>query len=140
MKRNRKRKVRSRVNTIPTLSRGEMFIGKEIEHIVECAKAGDVHIVAIGPLIVFSAASGDAWMLEPDDGLAVPLCRFGEPLPLNLLETSEQFTVEWTHTYSIQDDCFVVFDQGSGRMTQIMGYPTRQISQATSRIKRVRPN
>jgi len=137
MKRTKKRKIKGRLNTIPSISRGEMSIRKEVEHIVECAQAGEGRIVALGPLVLFSAASGDAWMLEPDDGLAIPLCRFGEPLPVNLLETSERFSVEWTHTYSIQDDCFRVLDQGSGRMTQIMGYPTRQIAQAIGQLTKL---
>lgn len=138
MKQTKKRKMKGRVNTSRIIARGEMSIRKEVEHIVECAQAGDVRIVTLRPLVFFSAASGDAWMLEPGDGLAIPLCRFGEPLPVNLLETSERFSVEWTHTYSIQDDCFRVLDQGSGRVTEIMGYPTRQIAQAMGQLTKLR--
>jgi hypothetical protein len=54
-----------------------MSIRKELEHIVECAQAGDVRIVALGPLVFFSASAGDAWMLEPGDGNCQGSCRLG---------------------------------------------------------------
>jgi hypothetical protein len=38
-------------------------------------------IVSIGPLVLFSTATGDAWMLESAEQIAARLAVGGDPLP-----------------------------------------------------------
>lgn len=49
----------------------------EITYIVNRAAAHDTRVVSWGPLIFFSTESGDAWVLDPEDKLAICLARDG---------------------------------------------------------------
>src|SRR5258708_37888889 len=51
--------------------------------------------------------TGDAWLLEPANHLAVPLAREGDPLPIYIEETDKNFTIGWTGTYRIDGQLFV---------------------------------
>lgn len=97
------------------LRREEVSIHREIQHIVERALAHVVRIVTLGSLMFFSTDTGDAWMLDQDDGLALRLARDGEQLPARIVETPEKFAIEWTHDYLIEGDLFVVTEKAAGR-------------------------
>jgi hypothetical protein len=43
--------------------------------------------VTIGPLVLFSTAGGDAWLLDPADHLATRIAQDGDPLPVHIEET-----------------------------------------------------
>lgn len=47
----------------------------------------------LGPLLFFSTETGDAWVLDPADHLALCLARDGEPLPANIIETPDTVRV-----------------------------------------------
>jgi len=59
-------------------------------------------MVAIGQLIPFSTDTGDAWLLDITDQLAVRLARDGDPEPIHLEETDSSFTIEWKCHYRIE--------------------------------------
>jgi hypothetical protein len=86
--------------------------------------------VTLGPLVFFSTETGDVWMLDPADGLALCLARDGEPLAVQITETETRFAIEWTSTYQIQGKAFAVTDQ-LGRTRTIVGYPTEEILKAS---------
>jgi hypothetical protein len=67
----------------------------EIRYIPDQAADHDGRMVAIGQLIPFSTDTGDAWLLDITDQLAVPLARDGDPEPIHLEETDSSFTIEW---------------------------------------------
>ena len=52
------------------LSRAEMSIGREMDHIMGCAARDEVHVVGLDELIFFSAPGGQAWILDAEDDLA----------------------------------------------------------------------
>ena len=56
-------------------------------------------VVRFGQLVFFSTETGDAWMLDPADGLARCLARDGVALPAGIVETPDRFGIEWNASY-----------------------------------------
>jgi hypothetical protein len=108
-------------------TRESLNLAKEVRTIQRRAADQDGRIVSIGPLVFFSTETGDAWMLEPQNHLAVRLALAGDPLPVLIEETDEHFAIGWLGRYHFDRDMFVYEDNASGRVTAIMGYPIRQL-------------
>jgi hypothetical protein len=70
-------------------------LAEEIRYIQDKAADHDGRIVAIHQLILFSTDTGDAWLLDVTDNLAVHLARDGEPGSIYLEETDTSFAIEW---------------------------------------------
>jgi hypothetical protein len=97
---------------------------------IQCRVAGrDVRIVTIGPLVLFSTQTGDAWLLEPGDHPALPLAREGDPQPAPIEDTDTAFAIGWTGQCHIDGPAFVYRDQRNGRMATILGYPRQKLTQ-----------
>jgi hypothetical protein len=109
-----------------------MSITGEANYIVSRARDYDARVVTLGPLIFFSTETGDAWMLDPEDGLALCLAQGGEAQPFTITETATTFSVEWKASYQVDRDVFIVTER-SGRTRTISGYPTSEILQAARR-------
>jgi hypothetical protein len=77
--------------------------------------------------LFFSAQSGDAWMLDPEDGYAVCLARDHQALPVPILETAQTMAVEWNADYRIDGEVFTVSERLTGSLRSILGYPTGEI-------------
>ena len=107
----------------------------EVDYIVGRALQHDGRVVTFGPLLLFSTQSGDAWLLDPEDHLALPLAESGNPLPATIRETPEDFSIGWTGAYRFEGDMMLVSEQ-SGRSRTIHGYPIPQISAALARLRR----
>lgn len=90
------------------VSRKEFSLTREIEYISRQAGARDSRLVSLGRLLLFSASSGDAWLLEPAEGLALPLTQDGD--------------------YRIEGERFIAATRESGRVRAITGYPVADIS------------
>jgi len=103
-------------------------VTREVAYIIRRAQHCDSRVVNLGQLIYFSAQSGDAWMLDPEDHLALCLAVAGDRLPVNIVETATSFQVSWTASYQIDGDAFVIVD-GSGSRA-ILGYPIQELAQA----------
>jgi hypothetical protein len=101
----------------------------EVRYIQQRAAEHDNRIVTLPQLLLFSTETGDAWILDPADHLAVPLAQDGDPLPVYLEETDNSFAIGWTGTYRIDGAAFVYADKESMRVRTILGYPTRKITQ-----------
>jgi hypothetical protein len=56
-------------------------LADEVRYVQRCAARHDGRIVTIGQLILFSTESGDAWLLDKEDGRAAPLAREAIPNP-----------------------------------------------------------
>ena len=104
-------------------------LAKEIKSIQRRAAEHDGRFVTIGPLVLFSTETGDAWMLDPSDQLAARLARDGDPEPIDLGETDTNFAIDWKGNYRIEGRAFVYADRESGRVTAILGYPAAKIAQ-----------
>jgi hypothetical protein len=105
-------------------------LADEVRYIQGKAADHDGRLVVIGQLVLFSTDSGDAWLLDVTDQLAVRLARDGDPEAIHLEETDTSFAIEWKGRYSIDGPAFVYADHDAGRVTAILGYPTRKIAQA----------
>jgi len=129
-KRNRSRKVRySRVS----LKQPNVVL-REIDYIVARAAQFASRVVTLGQLVFFSTASGDAWMLDPEDGLALKLAEAGDRNPVKIVETANRFAIEWTASYLIDGEAFVTMDASGQRV--ILGYPVQEVALAQRRISR----
>jgi len=82
----------------------------------------------VGPLALFSTDTGDAWLLDPGDHLAVPIARDGVAEPIHFEETETSFAIEWKGNYRVDGDLFVYIDRNTARMVSVLGYPTAQIA------------
>ena len=87
---------------------------REVDYIVARAAQFDSRVVTLGELVFFSTASGDAWMLDPEDRLALKLAEAGNRNPAKIVETASRFAIEWTASYRLDGDAFVTMD-GSGQ-------------------------
>src|SRR5262252_8412978 len=107
---------------------------REVDYIVARAAESDARVVTLGQLVFFSTETGDAWLLDPEDHLALCLARDGSRLPVQIVETATRFAIEWSASYRFEDDAFIVTD-GSG-MRVILGYPIADLLAAEQRAAR----
>jgi len=115
------------------LNREQISITGESNYILNRAQNYESLVVSLGSLIFFSTETGDAWMLDYKDGLALCLAKVGEKQPFRIVETPEKFAIEWNVTYQIEGDKFVVI-QKSGQVRTILGYPTEEILKTIQRV------
>ncbi len=126
----KRRKVKySRVNPAnPNL------VLREVDYIVARAAELDGRVVSLGQLVFFSTETGDAWLLDPEDHLALRLAEDGSRLPVQIVETATRFAIEWNASYRFEDDAFIV-TQGSS-VRAILGYPIADLLTAERRALR----
>jgi hypothetical protein len=61
-----------------TALQGKDFrLAEEIDYIQSRAAEHDGRLVTVGPLVLFSTETGDAWLLDPADHLAAHVARDG---------------------------------------------------------------
>ena len=99
-------------------------LADEVRYIQRQAANQHGRIVTVGLLILFSTETGDAWLLDPADRLAARLARDGEGEPIHIEETDTTFAIGWKGRYRIEGPAFIYFDQNTGRVATILGYPT----------------
>jgi hypothetical protein len=81
---------------------------REVDYIVARAAESCARVVTLGQLVFFSTETGDAWLLDPEDRLALCLARDGSRLPIQIVETVTRFAIEWNAWYKFEDDAFIV--------------------------------
>lgn len=114
---------------------GKSFrLADEVRYIQRRAAQGHGRIVTVGPLLLFSTETGDAWLLDPSDHLATPIAREGEALLFHMEDTDTSFAIGWKGEYRIDGKAFVYREKDSGNVRSIIGYPTQRISQEISNM------
>ena len=122
-----------------TIKRGEgkrrldgkdFHLADEIDYIRSRAAEHDGRLVSVGPLVLFSTETGDAWLLDPADRLAARLARDGDPEDVYFEETDTNFAIRWKGNYQIDGDAFVYTDRDTARVITILGYPIRRLAQS----------
>ena len=116
------------------LNREEVSVNKEADYIIKKAQARDSRVVWLGGLVFFSTQTGDAWVLDPTDKLALCLARDGERQNFSMLETPTNFQIAWEAQYHIDGETFAVCTK-DGRVRTILGYPTREIEHTIGKEK-----
>lgn len=80
--------------------------------------------VACPPFVLFSSGIGDAWLLEPDEHLAMCLVWQGERQTIGLRDDPDQIEVEWDCMYELLGDFFSVESKHPVIGTRALGgYP-----------------
>ena len=77
------------------LPQESFHLAEEVRSIQQRAAEHDGRMVSIGPLVLFSTKTGDAWILDPVDQLAARLASNGDPLPLYIEETNTNYAIGW---------------------------------------------
>jgi hypothetical protein len=103
-------------------------LADEIRSITRRAANHDGRIVTIGQLTLFSSETGDAWIIDRDDHLALRLASQGDPEPFHIEETETSFAIDWKGHYRIEGAAFVYTDRDTGRTTTVIGYPTDKLA------------
>jgi hypothetical protein len=103
-------------------------LADEVRYIQRHAADYDSRIVTIGPLVLFSSQTGDAWLLDPADRLAARLAQDGQSEPIHIEETDTTFAIAWKGRYRIEGPAFIYSDRDTGRLTTILGYPTDKLA------------
>ena len=111
-------------------------IAKEVRYIQHRAAEHDGRIVNIGPLVLFSTQTGDAWILDPTDQLAARLAYDGDLIALYIEETDTNYAIGWQGRYRIENDTFIYEDNDTGRLIAIRGYPTQLLLRAIAKADR----
>jgi len=132
-KQNKKQRKKKLPSTRMQVSRKkELSIGREAKYVVDSAQRSEARVVTLGNLVFFSTVGGDAWVLDPEDSLALQLAALGEPLPYRILETPATFTIEWNARYAVSDSGFTVLDS-EGKVKVFSAYPVEHIRDAERR-------
>src|SRR6516225_1299358 len=99
-------------------------LADEVRYIQRRAADHDSRIVTIGQLVLFSTQTGDAWLLDPADQLALRLAQDGNSEAIRIEETDTTFAIAWKGRYRIEGRAFIYSERDTGRTTTILGYPT----------------
>ena len=102
-------------------------LADEIRYIQRRAADHDSRIVTIGQLVLFATQTGDAWLLDPADQLALRLAQDGNSEAIHIEESDTTFAIAWKGRYRIEGPAFIYSDRDTGRTTTILGYPTDKL-------------
>jgi hypothetical protein len=103
-------------------------LADEVRYIQRRATEHDSRIVTVGQLVLFSTQTGDAWLLDPADRLALRLAQDGQSEAVHLEETDTTFAIAWKGRYRIDGPAFIYSDRDTGRTTTILGYPIDKLA------------
>ncbi len=109
-------------------------LAEEIQYMQRRAADRDGRFVTVGPLVLFSTATGDAWLLDPADQLAARLARDGDPEHVYFEESDSRFAIGWKGNYRLDGNAFTFIDRDTGLISTILGYPTLRLAQIGSEI------
>jgi hypothetical protein len=104
----------------------DVSIRGEARYIVERAQAHEACLVKLGALVFFSTKTGDAWMLDREDRLAICLARDGAELLFPSERRDTRFAIEWTGRFELYGDAFTYADN-AGHIRTVLGYPVAEI-------------
>lgn len=90
--------------------------------------------MSIGNFIFFSAHSGEAWMLDHRESLALRLADRFEPLSYTIMETTEQFYVEWKEKFHIADGAFIAIN--GGNQSTFFDYPVEKLQYLIDNLRK----
>ena len=121
------------------LSREETNLHKEVDYILQRARAVDSRVVGFGQLVFFSTQTRDAWMLDWEDELAICLMKDGVARPYELGETDRRFAIQWQGRYRIEGELFAYIDNEARTQARVIaGYPTEHLCRTIERLRQAR--
>ena len=123
-------------------SRGLALLKQECDAISRAELNGDVRVVltgpeiGIGPFILFSTGIGDAWILDPEDQLAMCLVWRTKQIEPDLTEDAKSILIGWHGAYEILGDIFrIESDQAEIGTRAVVGYPLDGVRSVVDKIQ-----
>ena len=123
-------------------SRGLSLLKQECDAISRAELNGDIRVVltgpeiGIGPFIVFSTGIGDAWLLDPENQLAMCLVWRNQKIEPDLKEDPRTILIGWHGAYEILGDMFrIESDQAEIGIRAVGGYPLDGVRKVIDRIQ-----
>ncbi len=123
------RKGGRRTRQVRSICADLLSIAREVDYIIARAQERDARLVSLGPLVLFSTESGDAWLLDREDRLALCVARDGEAQRCSITESRSGYAIEWQGTFDLDGDAFVYVDR-TGSARTVLGYPVAQLREA----------
>lgn len=100
---------------------------------VTAAINGEQTIDSIGDFIFLSALTGEAWILDHRENLALRLADKYEPLPYKISETQSQLKIEWNEHFKIENGAFI---SGNSSTSSVFNdYPIALIEQKIAELQ-----
>lgn len=109
--------------------RGVDALDAECEIILRAAHEGIDKIIVTGPEIlpvpfVLFASQGDAWLLDPDENLALCLMFHGQAMERVFRDSARQIEIAWDGSFRLDGEGFAVQTEHPAIGTRvILGYP-----------------
>ncbi len=114
----------------------ETTLRDEVSYVCRLASEGESHVIGFNQLVFFSTATGDAWMLDWEDELAICLMKDGVQRPFRVGETVRQFAIQWQGRYHVEGEVFSYIDnENPTHARAFIGYPTDAISATITRLR-----
>ena len=110
-------------------------LNDEVREIQQAAIEGRPELRALGVFILFATQSGEAWLLEVSENDAILLATAHQKIEVNIVENPQTIEVDWSHTFAIQDNNFVVTAYKDKKVETFSGYPTQEIKTTVKKIK-----
>jgi hypothetical protein len=126
--------------------RGIDALNEDIAVVERVALTGDTEttkIIVTGPQTGFAslfmfAHGGDAWMLDPDDNMAMCLVWRGKVQPRQIVDVGSEVEILWDGGFEIDEPRFLVHTEHPDIGDRaILGYPTAELQDY---LKRAREN
>lgn len=122
--------------------RGLALLRQECDAIVAAEISGDIRVVltgpqvGVGPFIAFSTGIGDAWLLDPEDQLAMCLVWRSQKIAPDLKEDPKRLMIGWHGAYEILGDMFrIESDLPEIGTRAVIGYPLEGIRTMIDKIQ-----
>lgn len=125
MNKRKMKRMRSHTDVSSKVIREEMNMTKRAKTIISHAENGRQEIDIIGNFIFLSTRSGEAWMLDHRENLALRLADEYQPLKYKIIETDDRFFVEWTEKFQLLDDAFLAISDS--KKSLFTDYPVREL-------------
>jgi hypothetical protein len=103
--------------------------------IQQAAVEGKAELRALGVFILFATQTGDAWLLEVSEMDAIRLATGHQKQKINIVENPQTIEVDWSHTFTIQDNNFVVTAYKDKMVETFSDYPAKEIKTTIKKIK-----
>jgi hypothetical protein len=113
----------------------QISLRSEIEKFQQAAAEGRSELRELGVFILFSTVKGDAWLLEISEMDAVQLAVAKQQQQVGLAENTATIEVDWTHTFAIKKNNFVVTAYKDKKVETYSDYPAKEIKVLVKKIK-----
>jgi len=114
----------------------QVSLNDEVVKIQQAAVEGRQEVRALGVFVLFASNTGDAWLLEISEMDAIQLATGQQKAEVNIVENPKTIEVDWSHTFAIKDDKFVVTAYKDKKVDTYSDYPAKEIRTTIKKIRK----